>query len=170
MALVLPADVRAHFETDLSDAALQRLIDDADQLIVKRFGPHASSGAINVEVFSEFSDVLYLTRPIAAVTSVTETKINGTQTALVPADYRIELGGSRLRRSTTPGFWEYRVNILYTPVSDDKLRTRIELDLVKLAARYNAARTENVGDYAATEVDYEAERENLVAPLVPFGL
>ena len=42
MSIVTPAQIKEHVQTDLVDAAIQRLLDDADAEIIRRLGPAAT--------------------------------------------------------------------------------------------------------------------------------
>ena len=168
-SLIDVATARQHIETGLVDAALQRLIDDADALIVERYGAHTA--AYNVEVEGG-QNVLFLNRPVVSVTSITEYAARTTTPGLVldPSDYRILYGGRVLERLTSGANprneWGERLVLVYTGDPQTARRTRIELDLVRLAARYEPYTMESVGDWSVKRVDdYVAEREKLLAEL-----
>ena len=166
-ALVTPAQVREHVETDLGDTALQRLIDDADALIVARFGPHTGNV---IETIAGGGEHLFLARPASAIVSVSEV-VDDVASALAASDYRSWWGGQALQRAingTNPSsFWGDRVTVTYTPVDESARRTRIELDLVRLAIQYDATRSSTVGDFSQTNADYATEREAIVGVLAP---
>lgn len=165
--LLAPADVRGHVETDLGDPALQRLLDDADAEIVKRYGPHAGNVS---EVIDGREGLIFLSRPVAAIVSITETT-GVTDRVLAVNDYRSWFGGRALERldSGTNGAeeWAERVTVVYTPSSDQAQRIRVELDLVKLAIEYDAITAETTGDYSRTMPNYTEERDALLAQLQP---
>lgn len=167
--LLIEADVRTHVETDLTAPALQRLIDDADAAIVSRFGAHASAGTVT-ERHSGYVLDLFPFRPVGAVTTITE-RSGSTDTVLAVNDWESLLDGRALRRLGTGtnqrGSWAERVTIVYTPKNDDAQRKRILVDLVKLANRYEAVKSENAGDYSAVSADYQDEREAILAELAP---
>lgn len=164
--LLTPANVREHVDTDLLDPAIQRLLDDADGEILKRYGPHA--GAVT-EVIDGRSGVISVSRRISAITSVTERE-GTTDTVLAANDYETWYGKvlARLTTGTNPSDeWAGRVTVIYTPEDEAAMRRRVELDLVKLAIEYDAIRSESAGDYARTLPEYQQERDAILANLQP---
>lgn len=172
-ALVNPAQAREHIETDLIDSALQRLIDDADALIVERFGPHAGQTTDILFRDMQTDDLLFLNRPLTgAPVSVTEWINDFSSIVLDPTDYRILYGGRALQRLingvTARTTWGARVVVVYNPVDEAAKRTRVELDLVRLAAQYNGLMREQIGDYMSISKDeYQGERERILDALAP---
>lgn len=175
MALLTVAQLRAHVETDLDDTALQAILDSEEGEIVKRYGAHASA----TELLRGGERLLFLTRPAASITSVTE-EVDGvfaepSVTVLAADDYRIWQGGRYLERLTTGTnprlYWGDRVTVVYTPADETAQRTLILVNLCKLAIRYTGADSESVGagDYSARERDYAAERTKLLRQLAPRG-
>lgn len=173
MALpITVAQAREHIETDLVDAALQRLIDDADATIVERFGPHTAAVTSTSFRDMQTDDLLFLNRPMSGnPTSVTEWMNDFTSQLLDPTDYRILYGGRALQRLVSGvngrSTWGARVVVVYTPADELAKRTRVEIDLVRLAAKYEALDHETVGDYSANHPNYLAEREQLLDALAP---
>lgn len=175
MALLTVAQLREHVETDLDDAALQRILDAEEAAIVGRYGAHASA----TELLRGGDRLLFLTRPAQAIASVTEEVDNvftePSVTLLAADDYRIWEDGrylERLATGTNPRlYWGDRVTVVYTPADETAQRTLILVQLCKLAIRYTGARQESVGqgDYSAQEADYVAERNRLLRQLAPRG-
>lgn len=164
--LLTPANVREHVETDLSDTAIQRLLDDVDAEIIRRYGPH---GGPLTEIVDGREGLIILSRPILTVTSITER--NGlTDTALAVDDWR-QWYNRALERldSGTNGAeqWGERITIVYTPADEQAQRKRVELDLVKLDIHYEAVKAQVIGDYNEVSVDFGAEREMLYGQLGP---
>lgn len=170
MPLVTAAQAREHIETDLPDAALQRLIDDAESEIVRRFGPHAPGPV--VEEHAGGDPLLFLRRPALSVQSVAE-EVAYVVTALDASDYRLRFGGRAIERLPTGPhprrFWGDLVTVTYAPVDDTPQRVRVLLDLVQLAVAYGAVDSVSVGDYSEQALDYQRERERLLAGLLPGG-
>lgn len=160
------AELRDHFETDLADAALQRLLDAAEEEIVKFAGPHASAS----DFFSgPLSRSIFLARKAASITSVTE-RVRDTETVLDPADYRIAGTRELIRRvdgANPRPYWGDEVSVAYVPVDDTDTRKRVQADLVKLAAQYNASSSESLGDFSVTAPAYQAERMKILEQLRP---
>lgn len=164
MAILTASQMRAHVETDLSDTALTRLMDDAEAHIVLLYG----AAATHTETHDGETRSLFLSRPITSITTVVET-ISDTSTTLASDDYRV-IGSRELRRlqAGTNGRsrWGDDVAITYVPVSDASQRERVQVDLVKLALHYEAVRSENVGGGVSMSfLDYENERHSLLSSL-----
>lgn len=168
MALLTPAQFREHHETDLGDDALQRLLDDAENEIVRRFGEHVTQTEW-LEPGIGNAKLLFLTRRVSAVTSVAETVVEET-TALAADDYAVE-SGFLLRRLSdgTNGrtYWGDRVKVVYTPEDDTPRRKRVQVDLVKLAIQYEGLKASSVGNQRLDMGDYETQRRAVLSALLP---
>lgn len=164
--LVAPDDVRAQYETSLTTVALQLLIDDAERAVIAKFGPHTGNVTELVEGGGE---QIFLSQTPSAIVSVTES-IEATDLVLAANDYRAWYGRVLERLATgTNGatIWGDRVSVVYTPVDETARRKRLIIDLVKLAAEYDALKSSTIGDYSSAEVDYELERNTLLGSLAP---
>ena len=160
MALLTPAAVKENFETDLDDVPLQRLLDDAESEIDRLFGKLASQ----TDTTEGFTRSVFTSRPVSTVTSVTEI-IDDVSTELATDDYR-RIGSREFRRTNGRRLWGDEVAIVYAPVSDSNQRTRVQLDLVKLAVQYNGMKSEQLGAALKFEhVDYEKERSAILSRL-----
>jgi hypothetical protein len=162
MATITLAEVRLHVETDLTDTALQMLIDDADAEIDEVIGLLTSE---TDEFNDERTSKLFLTRKATSITSVVEENW-GTAVTLSANDHKLRLDGrmiERLNTGTNPAsVWGDVVTIVYTPQDDTKRRKVVIIDLVKLALVYNGQKSESVGDYSATMKEYDDERQRLI--------
>ena len=161
------AELREHVQTDLPDAALQRVLNAEENEIVRRYGPHAEA----TEMLRGGDRLLFLTRPAVSVSEVVETA-GVVATVMDATDYRLWDGGRCLERLTTgpnPSvYWAERVRVTYTPVDQTTQRKLVLVQLVKLALAYSGLRSESVGgDYSASTLDYVAEREKLLQSLAP---
>lgn len=175
--LVTPAEVREHVETDSGDDALTLLIADAEAALVVRYGPNYPGPVSITRFLADLSlitpTMLYLERPAESIASVTEfwgDPFNEAEALLSPTDYRLHYGGRALERlgnAANPRWlWGHRVVISYVPVDDTAQRKRICIDLVKLALRYDARRSETAGDHSETALDdYTSERARLLDEL-----
>jgi hypothetical protein len=168
-ALLTLAQIREHVETDLSNDALQRLIDSEDAEIVQRFGALSTQ----TEIFKGGSERLFLSRLVSSITSISE-EVGETTTTLAADDYELWWSQELDRdpdgtngRST----WGERVTVVYVPQTMTAQRTAVLTQLVQLAVRYNGVQQESVGsgDYSATSADYQRERERLLSKLAPRG-
>jgi len=187
MSLVDTPMLRESIETDATDLELQRLIDDADEAIVARFGPHEgdenNTGQLTEELYSEGGLYLFPNRQIDTIGSVTEYgqapfENPDVGIALETSDYQIIHGGRTLERLVTGAnpmdYWGPRVVVEYVPIGQLARRKRVALDLCKLALTYKGLiKTEQAGDYrsggAMTPDAYQAERNALLSELQPAG-
>ena len=167
---VTPDILREHVETDLGDDALTRLIDDAVAAIARRHGDAAS---VTKTFLPGFDATLYCDPPIGSLTSITESD-GDTETVLSADDTRLLYGGRHIERLATGTHpadrWASRVTVAYVPVDDSARRDRVTIDLVRLALQYSALQSEGAGDYRATHLDYQRERDRLIAEVGPKWL
>ena len=169
MSLLTLAEARNHIETDLSDAAVQQLIDDAESEILITIGAVATQ-IDEIENDEPYPAQVFLTRKATAITQVKEL-IGDTETVLAANDYRLRHGGlsvERLSTGTNPlTVWGEYLTITYTPVDDTVRRKIVTVDLVKLAIAYTGMKSESIGPYSESQKDdYESERSRLIARLV----
>jgi len=171
MASLLTTDeLREHFETDLKDAAVQRLIDDAESEIDERIGQLATG----TDTFEGdiLATALFLSRRAKTITTATEEIRSGggyQTTVLDPTDYKLRYEGRQIERLTSGvnprSTWGDIVTVVYVPEDDTNRRKRVAVDLVKLAAQYSALDSEKIGDYSAKSAKYEAHRSEILARL-----
>ncbi len=180
MPLLTAAGVRRHVETDLDDAALQRVIDRLDAELAQRAGPH---GGPLVETLAGGWPSVFLRRPIERVTRVREGARIETGTAALRADedYRVWPAQGRIER-LAPGAvlggpaidgggprFAPLVEVSYEPVDDREPRRRVLLELVRLDLAQSGRAAESAGeDYRYQGLDYRAHREALLAEARPF--
>lgn len=164
MSLLTQSEFEEHFETDLSDIAIDRLIDDAEREIIVRFGAHLTQ----TDYRDGLERLLFLSRPASSITTVVET-IAETDTTLSSDDYQLEVGGHQLRRlaSGTNGrtYWGDRVKVTYVPEDDTARRKRVQLDLVKLALQYEGSKSTKIGNLAMDIGDYQKQRDSILSAL-----
>lgn len=167
---------RLHFETDLADESIQRLIDDANEEITRRYGDNSSiteqhiletpSGYNGNQASPVTRQRIFLKQKVDSVTSVKEgvTFLSADLTTLtVDVDYQLVYNGWAIERIGTD--FLQRVEIVYTPQTDVSRRDRLTIDLVKLAIQYQGLSSERVGDYSANHLSYQNERESLLRSL-----
>lgn len=168
---VLIADLRAHIETDLTDPALQRLLDDVDSEVFERFGDDQE---LTVDLCGSTTTVR-LYRPVDFTVTIGEITVterdsrdDDPETLVLDTDYAVLHGGRTLLRFGDAVRWKRVVTVTYMPTPEEELRDRITVDLVKLAVNYNGFnKQEQIGDYrAATFDDYTKEREKLLMAVV----
>ena len=163
--LLTKEEVQQHLGSNVAaDEYLQRLIDDADQAVVSRYGPHRIEGPLT-DVLRGGSVRLFPSQAVEGITSVTET-VWDTATVLSPDDYRTWYGGRMLERlsngSHPRSCWGERVELTYTPVDTDPQRRMAIIRLVQLGIQYSGLQSESVGPYSAQSLDYAKEREAIL--------
>ena len=161
--------LRHHVETDLSDDALEELIQDADAAIVGMCGPHAINGAVE-ETVRGGDGKLFPARPIQTIEQLTE--VTGTiSTSLSSDDYRAWHGGrmlERLQGGAHPRIrWGDQVHLTYQPVDDDHQRKMAIVRLVQLGIQYSGVQSERLGPYSSEYLDYTRERDAILKQLCP---
>lgn len=164
--------LKERFESDVSDAELQLVIDEANLEVIARCGPD-SDPAIPLVIMAPGGDsIIALGRPASAVTSIVET-VGTTPTTLAVSDWRLWYGGRILERvsggANSRSAWGDRITISYTPVNDGNQRQEVILKLAILDLTYRGLiKTERVGDYESSgslTAVYQKERDIILNSL-----
>lgn len=168
--LLTATDLREHITTALGDDALQRLADAAWEQITEVVG---SEGALT-EVYDGSGTYLFLTRPVSAFTSITET-VGSTATILATDDYRLGVDGLSVRRLATgtnpQSYWQGDVSVVYEPDNDEAQRQVVQIALVRLYLNHHPGIVdETIGDWresfqSNSAWNYALERDNILATL-----
>lgn len=175
--------VKERVETDLSDPELQSIIDEANQDIINKLGPHADpahpiterlEGRKKTVVVSRQIDKSY---PIAITEYVSEWGWGETVYTLNALDYRIWPDGYVVERLVTGpnawSYWTHHVEITYTPVNDGDQREEVIIKMAILAIGYDGSfpglRSLGIGDVHMSQADYSSERDKLIYSLAPRG-
>lgn len=162
MALITATQFRQHFETDLVDGAIDRLIDAADDEIIARLGPASSVPYVSEE--NGKNKIVHLDRKASSVDTVVE-RIRDTDYALASDDFELLSDGFRVQRkrgSTYPDtHWNGRVTFTYTPTSEANRRIQLEIDLVKLAIQFSGLEEESGGGQKCKSLPYQKARNEL---------
>lgn len=161
--------LKEHVETDLPLAALQRLIDDADEEIVRRYGSDAS--VTEEHILAQENDKIgrrriWTKQQISSITSLQEgstLRAADLTTLVLDTDFMVVHDGHAIERLDQN--FQKRVKIVYVPKTDVKRRDRVTIDLCKLAIQYNALSSEKVGDWSGSHKDYQKEREMILSTL-----
>jgi hypothetical protein len=141
MALLTVAELRSLVPGDieLEDAALQLLLDAAEQAITAEIGALGETTTYH----DGGGSLLLLDRPTTAdaIDSITESFDSESPTLLATDDWRIEADGRflvRLLTGTNPSsWWAGPVRVVATPTSDLALRKGVQAELVKLELASN---------------------------------
>lgn len=166
--------VKQRIETDIADAELQLMIDEANQTIVSRFGPHANPANPIVELLEGWRKQIVLSRAADMISEVREitTEYGWGETVyiLTITDYRMRPGGyvlDRLSSGTVPrSEWASQVQVTYIPANDDgDQREEVIIKLVILTVQYEPLSSKTIGDVQNSNLDYSAEREKILSAL-----
>lgn len=179
--------IREHVETDLGDTAIERLIRDAFAAISTRhrisFTEEVASGDIQASFeFAESAfaivdggtEIIMLpqsSRLLGGIAEIGEWD-DATETfiALESSDWQ-QWSARQIRRNFNGDIppqglgWASRVQVEYEV--DMTIAERVVIDLVQLAIQYSALSSERAGDYSASNVEYQKERERLLSELMP---
>lgn len=168
MTLLTRTQFQGHFDTDLGNEAITRLLDDAEDEIIRLFGAHLTQ----VEHIDGLGRLLFLQRRVASITSVVET-VAEEDTTLAADDYLLE--NVRILRRLHDGTngrvrWGERVIVTYVPESETKRRKRVQIDLVKLAIQHEGLEISRIGNVRLDTPDYQERRMEILSSLVdPLG-
>jgi hypothetical protein len=175
MSLVTVSEILETLETDLPDSALQAILDREEAEIVRRFGSHYTTGLLVTEdvVGTPARGSIFLERPIASITSVTESADNFvTTTVLTSADYIVDKPGGVLQRwSGTESSWAKFVRVVYTPQDETAERRSSLIELVRIAVGRQVAGREMIGDeyeYWEPKEGFERQRDRVYARIHHF--
>ena len=170
MAILTVDELRGFVTTDLSDEALQTLLDATEAEIV---GLAGASGA-RTEIASGGYRFISLARPASAITSIEEL-VGTTETTLAADDYLLYPGAmllERLQYGTNPhSRWQGRVTTIYTAVDDAALRKAVQADLCQLDLNYKPGLAEEtIGEWTERYANnsawnIESERQTILARL-----
>lgn len=163
MSLVSIAELRARVKSGLTDTNLQAIIDNEEAELVRRYGAHGDGVSTVTEDAQPTGCELFLDRPIASITSVTEAQsLGGTGSALTSSNYYLYARQARLVRLPVGTPWGPQVTVVYAPVDDQARRKRIIIELCRLALEQTAMKSENVaGEYSFQAPEWEQARNQL---------
>lgn len=175
--------VKKRYETDLDDDEIQLVIDEANQSVIDKFGPHANPLKPITERFRGYSKTIVLSRQIDVNEFVLITERNtyegwGDEIVILDAtDYRINPDLYTIERLITGlnarSRWGSDIDVTYTPVNDGNAREEVIIKLTILSLRYEGGfaglGSKRVGDVSLSEADYRSQREALLNSLMPHG-
>ena len=169
MSTLSITELKAQVETDLSDTALQQIIDAAESDIDGYAGP---SSAYTVEYDPELLPVLRLPVETSAIVSATEytgAASEPTKTALAADDYELSDDGWDLRRlsdgTNSRDTWGWHVVVVLTPTAEMARRKQAAVGLARLEIIHTGYSAEKSGDWSATTADLRMERSRILSRL-----
>jgi hypothetical protein len=163
MTLLSLGEAKSLVDSSLSDAALQILLDAAEQAITLYAG---GSGAVTELISAGSGDLVMLSRPASAVSAITERG-----ETLASNDY--VLNGRTLRRVTggthPSSRWRGRISVTYTPQDETEVRKAVQASLLKLELNTRTGtQSESIGAWSETFTSgdtYTAERQAILRRL-----
>lgn len=162
------ARLRAYVTTQLSDAALQPLLDAALADIDRVTGPVARRERLRAR-----GDMILLSDRAASITSIVE-DARGAAVTLAADDYEVSDSGRllyRLRGTNPSDCWRGLVDVRYQRPDDTAARIRVAVALVELDLSHEPGLvSEKIGTWEETHAgsgDYPLEREAILASLSP---
>lgn len=170
MTLLTVTEFREHVTTSLGDAAVQRLLDDAEAEIIAYAGDVSTA----TELMAGGTSRIVTSRPIDSVTTVVERDGGSSSVTLATDDW--EMFGSfvllRSRDGTNhSSYWRGPVRLTYVPVDDTATREIVQVELCKLAIAFNPGlAAETVGSWTQQYASNSAwnageERANILSRL-----
>ena len=163
MSLVTIATARVLINTSLSDAELQAVIDRVEAEITALIGaPQDAEGTVELtEDAWSLGESLFLRRPIASVTSVT----NEDDEELDSDSYRFfSLSGEICLKY---GRFDGLYTVVYKPVNENEKRISVTIEIVRLDIERTALKSESVaGEYSYQAPDFIKERRRLMRQLM----
>lgn len=169
MSTLTTTELELQVSTDLSDAALQQIIDSVESDIDSYIGPVS---AYTVEFDPELLVLLRFPVPAFAVVSViefTDSRTEPTKTTLSSDDYELSADGWDIRRlsdgTNTRATWGWHVVVVITPRADIQRRKQAAVKLSRLEIIHTGYLTERAGDWSGTVVDMGKERARILRQL-----
>jgi len=155
-------EFRQHFETDLPDPALQRVIDGVEAEIAAVIGAPGE----RTMTFTGGEPKIFFPQPVAAISAISETQYN-TTTVLVPADYWLEDGGYWVARmhDGLAGRWGHRAAITFTPKPADARVKVATIDVTKIELQHNGVLYETAGSSQTQMGDWLKAKQRIISGL-----
>lgn len=147
---------------DAPDHVLQDLIDEADEAITLRFGPHPVAGQTIISTLKGGESKVFLKTPID-IAATPAPVITEDGTLLTADDYRVWYDGRVIDR--WEGTWGDVVVIQYVSVANRMQRKGAAIRLVKLALVFSGYKLEKLGDVELTPHDYGKSRREILRSL-----
>lgn len=173
MTLVSVSRVRSTVPTDLDDASLLELIQEAEAEVIARCGPHGDGTTAITETYvGRGGRDLFLRRKPVSVTSITATTLGGgTPIAIETSSYQLWSAESRIAYLGSSWGTDL-LTVVYVPADDRPLRRRVITELVRLTLNQTALQSESVGgEYSySAPASFEAKRAALFRQLTPMEL
>jgi hypothetical protein len=167
MSTLTVAQFREHFETDLPDTAIQRVIDSVEAEIAEIAGPTGAQSYTK-----EGGDTnLFFMSPISSITQIQERANESDDFVILDStDYLVMNGGFYLTRIHTGAHPRYKWGCVVLvdashDVSAESKRVLATIDIVKMELQYNGVMQENAGGYNEMMSNWLTERKAILRGL-----
>lgn len=169
MSTLTTTELELQIDTDLTDAALQQIIDAVERDITEYIGPPSS---FVMEYEPEFLVLLRLPVETASIDSVveyTDGASSPTKTTLASDDYELSPDGMDLRRlsdgTNSRARWSWHVVVTLLPVSDVARRKQVAIQLARLEITHSGYAQETLPDWSATSKELRREKSQILSRL-----
>lgn len=164
------ANVKERIPVDLTDGALQNLIDRIESRLIRAIG--TPDDTAREDIFYGVCDgPITLIRPpesVDAVFTSTTTIDTDVDDPLATTDWR--LSGSNLERLPYNYPWFDVVVVQWTPIDITDDFKEAVIDLVRLRTARTAHRSERIGEWSYSGADFEAAELEAIARLAQNGI
>jgi hypothetical protein len=164
------ANVKERVPVDLTDAALQTMIDRIESRLIRAVG--TPDDTAREDVFYGVCDgLITLIRPpvsVEAVFTSTTTVDTEVDDPLAVTEWR--LSGSNLERLPYGYPWFDVVIVQWTPIDITDDFKEAVIDLVRLRTARTAHRAERIGEWSYSGADFEAAELEVIARLAQNGI
>ncbi len=169
MSTLTTTELELQVDTDLTDSALQQIIDAVERDITQYIGPESS---LVIEYDPEFLVLLRLPVQASSIDSVveyTDAASEPTKTTLSSDDYELSADGLDLRRlsdgTNVRSLWGWHVVVTLLPMADVARRKQVAIQLARLEITHTGYAQEKIGDWSATTRELRRERSQILSRL-----
>lgn len=169
MSTLTTTELELQVDTDLTDSALQQIIDAVERDITQYIGPESS---FVIEYDPEFLVLLRLPVQASSIDSAVEYTDGAsapTKTTLSADDYELSVDGLDLRRlsdgTNARSQWSWHVVVTFLPMADVARRKQVAVQLARLEIVHTGYAQENTGDWSATSQALRKERNRILSRL-----
>ena len=156
--LLTTAAMRGHVETELTDEALELIIDAADAIIQSHYGAHSGERTV---IRNGDTIRVWLPLPAQTVHAVREFYYTPSDASVVSVWQPSESCVMRV----DGGYFAPWVEVRYTPVDNTAQRRLALVDLAKVMVGYDALVSFDEGETEEHSVVYDRERRHIINQL-----
>lgn len=161
MPLVTPAEFREHFETDLTTAALQRVLDGVEAEVLN----HVGTGQATVSNLRGTTRSIFVSQPVDSITSIIEIDAWGNEREVSSSDYQVADNGFQIIRRGDRVYWDRQIIVSYVPKAPDARVKLAIIQIAKMEIQFNGTSQETAGGYVMTIGDIESRKARIIERL-----